>query len=281
MCRSFSPSESSTTAPVPARSDGESSSASGGDGESSKRLAQHLSLLLGVVRSRRWHAFASIALANPSVYRLLSSTVPQHEEFGGRSLLHAVLQCDPPAELVAKMVGLAPDRRAALRCRDRSGRTPLHAAAAGEANPLIVKMLAGADPAACLAVDEDGRTPLHLASCGDASSSPDAPGDASAAPSSHEPQGQPSRALGAVRALLSESLEATLIEDADGTSPLEGAIVGDASFEIVNLLQKATMEALRRREASPGKNKRRRPTSDDAAAPAVRTAQRRRGAILG
>ncbi len=133
---------------------------------------------------------------------------------------------------------MAPDRGwALLRARDRAGRTPLHVAAAAgrdaDADPRVVRLLGSADPTTCAMLDGRGRTPLHLA-C-DASSWRDDDGGGGAP---GKMRGPPT--CDVVRALLSESVAQASIEDDDGMSPLEYAILSDASLEVVHLLQKAT-----------------------------------------
>eukprot|EP00579_Thalassiosira_antarctica_P026881 CAMPEP_0202013834 /NCGR_PEP_ID=MMETSP0905-20130828/27392_1 /ASSEMBLY_ACC=CAM_ASM_000554 /TAXON_ID=420261 /ORGANISM="Thalassiosira antarctica, Strain CCMP982" /LENGTH=262 /DNA_ID=CAMNT_0048573527 /DNA_START=187 /DNA_END=975 /DNA_ORIENTATION=- len=218
-----------------------------------KHLAQHLALLLDVIHSQRWSAFENIVLSSPSVFRMICNTIPNIEEFkGGKTLLHACLRYDPPLEIVAKMIKMFPDRTAALRAQDCTGRTPLHIAAACVADPMVIKLLGSADPTTCTILDEDGRTPLHLA-C-DISFTIQDENDKC---HPQQPQQRETRSYDAVRALLSDSLVASLVEDEDGMSALEYAIISDASIEVVTLLQKATMESLQEREQQRLRKKRR------------------------
>ena len=166
------------------------------------------------------------------------------------SLLHACLRYSPPLEVVVKMVNMFPDRTSTLRAQDCMGRTPLHIAAACDADPMVIKLLGSANPSTCNILDQDGRTPLHLA-C-DRSCSILDENDTQSRPQQHD-----TPSYGAVRALLSESLSPALIEDEDGMSALEYAIISDASIEVVNLLQKATMESHQEREKLRSNKKRR------------------------
>jgi ankyrin repeat protein len=92
-----------------------------------------------------------------------------------------------------------------------------------------VQMLASACPDACAVQDHDGRTPLHLAcdrSCqlfeGDCYKASDPP------------------SINVVFTLAKTHLASVSLEDNDGASALELAILSNASIEVVRLLQAAT-----------------------------------------
>jgi len=231
MCQSFIPPKSASTS--------ESSASGNLRTESSgamvtKQLARHLALLMGVIRSQRWVAFAKIVLSNPNTFQMICNAIPKYEDFKGVTLLHTCLYHNPPLDVVVKMIKMFPDRTSALRVQDCMGRTPLHIATACDADPMVIKLLGSADPTTCSILDKDGRSPLHLA-CDSSCNILDDPDTRS------QQRERKAPSYGAVRALLSESLGPALIEDEDGTSALEYAIISDASIEIVNLLQKAAM----------------------------------------
>jgi hypothetical protein len=151
------------------------------------------------------------------------------------TLLHAVARYDPPLTIVAKMIEICPEL---LYAMDSLGRTPLHIAAGLGASPALIKLIALACPAACDAQDEDGKTPLHLA-C-DIYCELFVEDDTNRNKTSRRTPNHDS-----IRALLSESLGAATIEDLDEMSPLEYAIVSDASLQTVKMLQRASAEVCR------------------------------------
>mmetsp|Transcript_20291 Transcript_20291/g.29017 ORF Transcript_20291/g.29017 Transcript_20291/m.29017 type:complete len:187 (+) Transcript_20291:503-1063(+) len=153
--------------------------------------------------------------------------------FNGMTLLHAVVRCNPPLSVVAKMMDICPDQLAAKDCL---GRTPLHVAAGSSASPMLIKLLAQACPSSCDVTDEDGKTPLHFA-CDTSCElfEDDAANRTMPREVCHD----------TVRALLSESLLSATIEDLDEMNALEFAIVSDARLETIKLLQKASCKTLR------------------------------------
>jgi ankyrin repeat protein len=190
-------------------------------------------MLLGVIGSKRWSVYQQIALSNEKIFHLVSDVLIQsNDEFNGMTLLHACCRHDPPVEIIAQMIHLRPELVSAQDCL---GRTPLHIAAGCGAHPHVIKILAHADPSTCTVQDEDMRTPLHLA-C-------DRYCNLFADPSNSEDSDGRDPSYDAVRALLSESLEAATLEDEDEMNPLEYAIMSNADLKVVKLLQKATQKA--------------------------------------
>ena len=222
----------------------------------SSKVLDPAAFLLGLIKSEDWKMIRKlIAVSSPDCFRAIASSIPSNSksepELDGMTLLHAIVRHNPPLDIVGIIITLCPDMPAS---RDDLGWTPLHVAACSKASPLLLKFLACAYPAACDAQDEEGKTPLHFV-CeptlvlfgGDTSSTPqEVP--------NHE----------AVVALLSESLNAATIEDDEEMTPLEHAIMNDASLKTIKLLQKASAKSLRSRARStstspnPETNKRRR-----------------------
>ena len=160
------------------------------------------------------------------------------------TLLHAIVRCNPPLAVVAKMIDICPDLLAA---KDSLGRSPLHVAAGSSAEPRLVKLIAHTYPASCDARDEDGKTPLHFA----CDSSCELFDDDSTKPS-------PERVVchDTIRALLSESLLSATIEDNDEMNALEYAIMSDAELRTIKLLQKTTSKTMQslRNISAPTRN---------------------------
>ena len=149
--------------------------------------------------------------------------------------LHAAVRCNSPLDIVAQMIHLRPHMAAATDCLNR---TPLHVAAGCKASSLLIKLIARAYPAACVVQDEEGKTPLHLAcdsSCVLFEDQNDDDDENDASTSNQESPNHKS-----IVALLSISLHATTLEDEEEMSPLEHAIMSNASLKTVKLLQAAT-----------------------------------------
>ena len=210
----------------------------------SVEVLESISYLLVLIDAQNWELFRSYALEpSPAHFRARTNIIAQIPEFNGMTLLHAAMKCDPPPELVLEMIEICPDLTAA---RDCLGRTPLHVAAGSAVAPRLIKILAHIYPDACDVQDIDGKTPLHFA-C-DSSSvlfEDDDETDKAVKPPCHD----------VICALLSESLAAATIEDADEMSPLEHAIMSNASLKTVKLLQHAAskhMQKMTSPSTSPG-----------------------------
>ena len=140
------------------------------------------------------------------------------------------------------MIEICPEQPAAKDCL---GRTALHVAAASAASPKVIRLIAHACPTSCDATDEDGKTPLHFA-CDITCELFE--GDSPVLPRKvcHD----------TIRALLSESLHASTIEDIDEMNALEYAIMSDAELKTVKILQKASTrifesESIQQMSSSP------------------------------
>ena len=199
---------------------------------SSEDVPTIVALLLGIIEAQDWKRFQTACLSSPRVFLALCNAIASCEEFHGMTLLHAVVRCNPPLDMVAKMIDICPELPAAKDCLDR---TPLHVAAGSNASPALIKLLVHACPAACDAVDEDGKTPLHFA-CDSSCELFEDDFD------KRKPRLEPN--YDSIRVLLSESLTAATIEDYDEMNPIEYAIMSDASLKTIKLLQEASKRYL-------------------------------------
>jgi hypothetical protein len=182
-----------------------------------------------------WKTFETV-VSNPDLFRLLASAVSSCSQLNGMTLLHAVVRYNPPLDIVAQMIQLCPDMLATKDCLHR---TPLHVAAGSRASASLLQLLASACPSACEVQDIEGKTPLHFA-C-DSSSvlfEEDHDDDISRHPPNHE----------TIAALLSYSTHAVTVEDDEEMTPLEHAIMSNASAKTVKLLQRETSQAAQMKE---------------------------------
>lgn len=192
--------------------------------------------VLQILVSRDWKTLSAI-LTKPALFRHVACAVSSRSEFNGMTLLHAVVRCNPPLDIVAQIIHLCPDM---LSTKDCLQRTPLHVAAgSSNTSALLLKLLAHACPGACEVQDVEGKTPLHFA-CDSTCVlfQEDHDRDSTSQPPNHV----------AIATLLSYSIHATTIEDDEEMSPLEHAIMSDASIETVKLLQSATRVATKMKE---------------------------------
>ena len=205
------------------------------------QVVESVSYLLGLIDAREWDTFRSYTLEpSPAHFRARTDIIAQIPEFNGMTLLHAAVKCDPPLELVRDMIRICPELTAA---RDCLGRTPLHVAAGSGAAPSLIQILVCACPAACDVQDADGKTPLHFAcdsSCVLFADDHRNKESSTTTPPCHD----------VICALLSGSLAAATIEDADDMNPIEYAITSSASLETIKMLQAAARKHLRATSAS-------------------------------
>ena len=110
----------------------------------------------------------------------------------------------------------------------------IYIAAGSKASAGLLKLLGRAHPTACDVQDVEGKTPLHIL-C-----------DSSSVLFEEDliDDRQPPPTLDVVAALLSCSLYPVTLEDDEDMSPLEHAIMSNASIKTVKLLQVATKKGM-------------------------------------
>ena len=195
-------------------------------------VMREIGILLDLIDRQDWVSFRSVALSSPAYFLAITRAIASCPEYNGMTLLHAVVRCNPPSKIVAKMIEICPDLPAAKDCL---GRTPLHVATGSAAAPKVIKLIAHSNPTSCSAKDEDGKTPLHFAcdiTCELFES--DIPVKQVPRKVCHD----------TVRALLSESIHASTIEDMDEMNSVEYAIMSDAQLKTVKMLQWASSRSL-------------------------------------
>ena len=136
------------------------------------------------------------------------------------------------------MIRICPYLTAVTDCLKR---TPLHVAAGCKASASLIKLIARAYPAACVVQDAEGKTPLHFACDSSCLLFEDQNDDVDENDASTSNQESPNHK--SIVALLSISLHAATLEDDEEMSPLEHAIMSNASLKTVKLLQAATRKA--------------------------------------
>ncbi len=179
--------------------------------------------VIGLLESHQFASFRFVAIPSPTQFQAMTNAISQTPGLNGMTLLHAAAVYNPPTELVIDMLQISPTL---IKATDHLGRTPLHMAAGSGANPVLIKFLAKIYPAACTIQDVDGKTPLHQLFVNDTAD--------------HTTRRLPCHE--SVKALLSESLHAAIIEDADEMTALEHAIVNNSELKTVKLLQYAAVK---------------------------------------
>ena len=220
-------------------------------------LLHPAAVLIALVKSEEWETIRRlITISSPECFRAMASSVSScSDELNGITLLHAVVrQRNAPLDIVAFIIKTCPEMLSSSDCFNR---TPLHVAAGSKkSSPLLLKLIACAYPAACVARDRDGKTPLHY-SCDsstglfdDDDEEDEDDDDQSLVSSSSALTNEVERATpshDAIAAILSESMAAATIEDADEMSSVEHAIISGASLKTVKMLQSAAAKSLRSR----------------------------------
>eukprot|EP00984_Skeletonema_dohrnii_P030798 scaffold22583_cov79-Skeletonema_dohrnii-CCMP3373.AAC.1 len=201
--------------------------------------------VLQLLALQDWETLRSTVLSDPTLFRNITNTISACSELNGMTLLHATVRFNPPLDMVAQMIRLCPLMTAATDCL---GRTPLHVAAGSKASASLIKLIALACPAACDVQDGEGKTPLHFAcdsSCVLFCEDHNRNDDENDASTSNQPPNHES-----IRALLSYSIHAATLEDDEEMTPLEHAIMSDASLKTVKLLQHATSKGMQLKKES-------------------------------
>jgi len=187
---------------------------------------QRLSLILEIIQSENWQSFEYAINIHPIAFQAFARVISQSSELNGMTILHSCVRFNPPPHIVKTLLKLMPE---SPRCVDCMHRTPLHIAAGMMASLPIMQLLSDAYPHACTMGDDGGRTPLHLV-CDSTCALFEGGQESMREPPSY----------GVVRMLIKVSPSSVPLEDEDGISALEYAILSELPIEVVKLLQYAT-----------------------------------------
>ena len=196
----------------------------------------YVDIVLNSIHQQDWATLNQVA-SERQLFKMISQKIQECDEFHGMTILHAVVKYHPPLHILDAMIDAHGD---ALKGQDCVGRTPLHVACGSGVDDMIIRRLVKAYPEACDLQDGDGKLPLHIV-C-----------DTECILFEGDQSPRPPPSVDVVRALLSGSVRSVLVEDDDGMSPIEYAIVSDNNIKVVTLLQTASM-SLRRKDAKISK----------------------------
>lgn len=142
--------------------------------------------------------------------------------------LHACVRYNPPPHIIKMILDLVPE---SLTCTDFALRTPLHVAVGMQARLSTIEVLVNFYLDACLMQDLEGKTPLHLA-CDGACKLFET--------DLHDNLTIRTPKFDMIRTLIDTCPGSVQLEDYDGMSALEYAILSDAPLKVVELLQITT-----------------------------------------
>lgn len=183
----------------------------------------YLGLILEIVETRNWYALAFTLKNHTRLFESFARSLARTDELNGMTILHCVLRFDPPIEIIKALLDLVPDQIAQSDCL---GRLPLHVATGCRCSAPAVRLLVDRHPDGCLARDQDGKTPLILACDADCELFEGHSGVRARSPPS----------LDVVRVLV-RCVGCVPLEDSDGMSALEHAILSEADLRVVKMLQ--------------------------------------------
>ena len=69
----------------------------------------YLSLLLSIIASQNWQAFAHSILHNPAVFQSFCSNLHKSSDLNGMTILHAAVRHNPPLTIIKLLLKFTPD----------------------------------------------------------------------------------------------------------------------------------------------------------------------------
>lgn len=172
--------------------------------------------VIDTIKNREWKRLLN-DLSGSSL-KQLNEIIRADRNFEGTPILHFILQYEPPISVVSKVTTEFPE---SLFQRDSLDRTPLHAALAHGASRFVVAHIVKCHPKACNIGDKSGKTPLHV--CIESLAQYDELSD---------------MAMEIVETLVYSSPSSLDVEDEEGVCALEAAILLEAPYRVVTLLQR-------------------------------------------
>ena len=190
------------------------------------------STLSAIIAKRDWGAARKLLSANRNTVEEISTCCILGTS-GSGGVLHFVCRFHPPLDVVQKIVESFPEYIDGI---DRDSRLPLHIATRWGASSLVIKFLLQLSPNAEAVQDYLGKTPLILA-CQSYRRNfvPSIEDDKNSYPSTLKKS-----MLQIVQALYKTAPEVVSLEDEDGATALEYAIIVEADIRVVRLLHMAS-----------------------------------------
>lgn len=151
---------------------------------------------------------------------------------GNHSLLHLVIRLHPPACIVKAILDIFPEATFETDCMKRY---PLHVAAQYGTCDRVIKMLLKENPKAAEIHDSNGYTPLQLVFK-----------NYEWKTKAHIAFGNEfKKATPRICALLCKVAPNSVMEEIDGVSVIESALMQDAEMRVIEILQRASERALK------------------------------------
>jgi len=168
--------------------------------------------IFDMIRQKEWRKFRKMLKSTAKRKKIIDRTKNWRDDMH-RNILHILCEHQPPHDIAKKVIDIFPQFAAAT---DKDLRTPLHVAIVSVTNIFVVECLLASHLESGEMMDVAGRTPLSLA-----------------AEKSN---------LEVVRVLILLHPHVITMEDNQGMTPLEHAIVSEAPMSVVKRLQIATVQ---------------------------------------
>ena len=205
-------------------------------------------IMQSLIDERSWRQLQRLMESTPRGSASFSNT-SEASRHSAQSLLHHALRLHGPLGVIRTIVMTNPN--SILSLEPVNGRTALHIAAASWCEPEILAYLLSVHPNAASVLDGDRRCPLHLLLLPTAETSRDEDDRSSSVHwkwRHHSSYSRPSPSI--IRTLLAAAPHTVNLEDDDGMSPLELALVSghDIEYCVYNYMRRVSVKQWRRAE---------------------------------